>query len=266
MIFREACYALVGKDSDLTKRHTHQVVEFIQVKQGSGSVLKSNRSYPLEAGFLYIIDARCPHIVYPQNCEEYIRNKIVIDFTSFCDFCDGIGLNDFPEDICNIPPIPTENEPEIDALFLTVSRLVNSKNNENIAFAHGYIIKLLQYVFSCKEAQLPTTQNSVVQKALDIIRTSGEKTSLLDISEKLHLNKYYLCHIFHEKTGITLTEYISEKRYEKSLHLLKTTDNSIESISEQCGFEYLSSFTRFFTKRCGMSPLKYRKSFNRVLK
>ena len=93
MIIQEACYAFGGRDRDVTKRHTHAAVELIQVKQGTGSVLKSNRSYPLAPDRLYIIDARCPHIVYPEDCDQYVRNKIVIDFSSFHDFCTNEGVH-----------------------------------------------------------------------------------------------------------------------------------------------------------------------------
>ena len=93
-----------------------------------------------------------------------------------------------------------------------------------------------------------------MSRILSIIAETDGQTSLHEISEQLSLNRYYLCHLFKSRTGITLSEYIAEKRYEKSLRLLRTTDDSIEAIAACCGFASPSAFTRFFKKKNGAPP------------
>lgn len=94
---------------------------------------------------------------------------------------------------------------------------------------------------------------------MSIISEKKGITSLNEISEALHMNKYYVCHMFKNKTGHSLSDYLSEKLYENAVKLLTGTAYSIEEIALQCGFSATSSFTRFFKNKSGISPSQFRK-------
>ena len=66
--------------------------------------------------------------------------------------------------------------------------------------------------------------------------------------------------LFRNRTGMTLTEYLSDRQYEKSRRLLRETDDPIETVAVRCGFATASSFPRFFKKKSGMAPRVYRQS------
>lgn len=93
---------------------------------------------------------------------------------------------------------------------------------------------------------------------LNEINNADGNITLSVLSQHLNYNKYYLCHIFREKTGISLSSYIDEKRNAFCIQQLINTEDSIAFISEKCGFINASSFTRFFKNKNGISPLKYR--------
>ena len=88
--------------------------------------------------------------------------------------------------------------------------------------------------------------------------------SLDEISEELYLSKYYLCRIFKEYTGFTITEYINTYRIKKATQLLENSNESISSISVILGFESVSYFERVFKKIMNVTPLKYKKTHQSV--
>lgn len=101
--------------------------------------------------------------------------------------------------------------------------------------------------------------DTTVQKIINAISKRDSVTNLTEISEQLHMNKYYICHLFKDKTGINISKYISDKQYQKSVKLLVGTTHSVEEIALLCGFSSASSFSRFFKSKSGVSPVKFRK-------
>lgn len=260
MKINEYYYHLKGKDDFVTKNHSHNEIEFIQVISGNGVVLKDDKSYILQKQFLYVIDARKPHVVNPMDCDSYVRNKIVIDANSFFDICGTIGLTEVAERILTAPPISTESGREIDSLFKKITTLCGTNKKENQGFACAQVLELMHFIFlKLKEENKETGTVNHISEALNIIAEKNGVTTLSEISNILHVNKYYLCHLFKNETGITLSEYLAEKRYEKCTLLLCETSYSIEKIAELCGFASTSSLTRFFKKKSGICPKDYKK-------
>lgn len=256
----EFFYHLQGRDLFVQKNHSHNEIELIQVIEGTGFVLKNDKTYILQSQHIYVIDARNTHIVYPEpnGIDRYIRNKIVIDATSFESFYSDIGLGSALDSLYNSSPVSTVNVPEIDGIFKKISELCTSGKVENIAFAHGYITELIDWIYSNSKGDRINESKSTLQKMLDIINAEDGVTSLAEIARSLYMDKHYLCHYFKSKTGITLSTYLSDKVYEKSCRLLKSTPYSIEKISGLCGFSSTACFSRFFKLKAGVSPSKYR--------
>ena len=87
----------------------------------------------------------------------------------------------------------------------------------------------------------------------------SENLSLSLLEEKLHLNKYYISHLFSEKLGIRFNDYINSLRIFEACKMLVNSDLSVTEISEYVGFNTLRTFNRAFSKQTGYSPSEYRK-------
>jgi len=60
--------------------------------------------------------------------------------------------------------------------------------------------------------------------------------------------------------GTTYFQIVDDWRFKKSLRLLAETDLKLAEIAEQLHYANLSNFQRFFKRRTGVSPNKYRES------
>ena len=256
----EVFYRLKGKDIFVHKSHSHNEIELIEVVSGSGTVIKNDMTFELKSRHIYVIDARNAHIVYPQpeDCNDYVRNKIVIDADSFELFCKNIGISNLLETLFNGAPVSTEYNTEVDLLYKKISELVELGNKISIGFAHGYIVELLHKIYSLSKDGNGYSQKSTIQTILSIIADKKGITSLEEISQELHMNKFYVSHMFKEKTGRNISSYISDKLYENLVKKLKESDDSLENIAFECGFSATSSLTRFFKHKSGISPSQFR--------
>ena len=57
-----------------------------------------------------------------------------------------------------------------------------------------------------------------------------------------------------------ISEYVANKRLEKSMYLLTKTDLSLQEIVAQIGNSDISGFVRFFKQKTGLTPGQYRKN------
>ena len=61
--------------------------------------------------------------------------------------------------------------------------------------------------------------------------------------------------------GMTVMDYVLKTRIVLAKNMLEKENVSISEVSGRCGFSSESYFCRVFKESVGVSPLKYRKSF-----
>lgn len=64
---------------------------------------------------------------------------------------------------------------------------------------------------------------------------------------------------FRAATGYTPIAYIQALRIEEAKQMLETSDETVESIGRQVGYQDPVSFRRLFKRLCGLSPADYRR-------
>ena len=103
---------------------------------------------------------------------------------------------------------------------------------------------------------------SVMKNVRDYIEENyNRKITLDDICSHVFLSRSYLCTLFRQKTGGTISDYILRVRIEKSIELMGNRELSLKEIMEQCGFESQSYYTKTFRRLIGVNPGQYRNKF-----
>lgn len=95
---------------------------------------------------------------------------------------------------------------------------------------------------------------------LHLVENYKKPQSLDELVKKFPIDKSYLCRSFKEYMGKSIFDYLLEIRLEKSMWLLKTTNDKILYIALQSGFTDLAYFNRQFKKRQKISPSQYRQN------
>lgn len=86
----------------------------------------------------------------------------------------------------------------------------------------------------------------------------NEKITLKDLAETINLSTAYFANSFKDTFHISPKQYILGIRLAKSQELLIQTDMSVKEIAEKVGFENENYFSEYFSKKIGISALKFR--------
>ena len=84
-------------------------------------------------------------------------------------------------------------------------------------------------------------------------------TSVKNVAKELSYSEYYLSHIFSQKVGMSMKEYLLKKKLQAAAQMLKTTNLSIGEISDYLNFSTHHTFRQAFKKVYSTSPNEYRK-------
>lgn len=99
----------------------------------------------------------------------------------------------------------------------------------------------------------------LVQKVITCIDTDiTADLSLKTQAKLLNVNPSYLSTLFKKETGVTLTDYVNQKRVERAKQLLKAGNTQIQTVAQSCGVLDVNYFTKIFKKYTGVTPKEYR--------
>lgn len=104
--------------------------------------------------------------------------------------------------------------------------------------------------------------NEMVQIMVDWVEehlADTEMPTLLQMSEQLGYSPYHCTRRFHELTGMTLRDYICQRRISRAAVELRDSDARILDVAVQYGFSSQEAFSRAFVKAFGLPPAAYRR-------
>ncbi|MFV0538973.1 MAG: helix-turn-helix domain-containing protein [Dysgonomonas sp.] len=121
-----------------------------------------------------------------------------------------------------------------------------------------FLVLAMDYATRTKKIELKPS-SIMMQRMLGWISDHlYQKITISDMAEKLNISTSYLSHQFKKEYGISLHEYISNRKIEEALFLLETTTSTIPEISELLAYSSQQHFTTAFKIRTGKTPGSYR--------
>ena len=183
-------------------------------------------------------------ILYGDTIIGYIlfgQIKKDTDFSHIRDYISGLGLD---EDV-------------MEKYYMEISSFDEDviKSISNIAEI------MLRHILL--ENMLSPNYDESMQRAVNYINENlSSELSVQIISRNANISKSAMYRRFENCFNCTVSEYINEKRVDKAVNLLMSTDMSIEEISCLTGFSSASYFSKIFKKKKGVSPFKYKNMKN----
>ena len=85
-----------------------------------------------------------------------------------------------------------------------------------------------------------------------------ERITIEALAEYVQLSPSHLSRLFKKEAGMTVNDYVREKKIEKAQNLLKYCDYSMIDIATYLSFSSQSHFIQTFKRLVGVAPKKYR--------
>lgn len=241
------------------KMHLHHELELVYLLEGETLAYADTVQATLHPGDVFITFPNQIHYYDTLKKEKYllfiIKPELIPEF-----------LDLFTMGAPTSPVIIKAGEiPRVHDLFL---RLFEACRDRQHPYAdsrkRGYLLVLFSELLPHLSVEQLTMNDSGALRSIVsyCTRNFSEDLSLSVLEEKLHLNKYYISHLFSNRLGIRFNDYINSLRISEACRYLLNTDYSVTEISELVGFNTLRTFNRAFTKQIGASPTEYRKNEN----
>ena len=127
----------------------------------------------------------------------------------------------------------------------------------SVVGAHAFI----DYLFDVLEGQKKNESRSdnVVEQLKDYIEQNlNEDLSRSVLAGKVFLSEDYVSKIFMKTTGMSLPNYIAERRIERAKEYLRGSSLPISKIAMEVGYGNFSYFSKTFRELVGCTPNEYR--------
>jgi len=95
-----------------------------------------------------------------------------------------------------------------------------------------------------------------------IERDFGRQLDADSLARDAAMSPRTLARRFRHATGESLQEYLRNTRIEAAMRRLAATEDSVSTITEECGYVDVRSFRRTFREFTGLSPREYRARFS----
>ncbi|MFC4777013.1 AraC family transcriptional regulator [Paenibacillus sp. GCM10023252] len=110
------------------------------------------------------------------------------------------------------------------------------------------------------EGHRAQTNRRYFDQAVDYVRENyHQEIKLQDAAAVAAMSPSYFSTMFKLIVGKSFIEFVNDTRLQEALRLLKETDERIENIAYQVGYNQLTHFHRMFRKIIGITPSEYRK-------
>lgn len=256
-------------DVDLKQRpyvkHSHTRFEITVVNGGRGVYTTENAVYPMEEGDVFVFSSNEIHCITETDGELSITNLHFEPRYLSDDFSNGYMNFCFYHSMDFSNRIPSEKAEKLRFHHDMIrEELSGGETGCQVAVkAHLdlMLIDLLRNHNYLSVADKKNTSYDILNVCNFIDKHLDEELTLKELSDIAGLTPNYFSHIFKEMNGISLWDYITVKRIERAVHLIRTAGRgtTMLDIALFCGFNNTVNFNKAFKKYKGITPGELRR-------
>ena len=251
-------HSSVKPEKRFYREHHHTECELSIFVSGDGIYNVNQREYDFHAGNVFLFGSNEIHCITEINSPLHLIN---IHFEPRL-------LWEYPENaemlrLFNSRKSNFSNRFEDDE---TLKKYIFAIEKELSEKRTGYVIEAKYLLYSAlihiireynSTHSMTDTLNSSegMRSAIAYINQNLEKKLILkDIADYACMSETYFSSMFKKFNGISPWDYITIKRVERAIELLKTTSQNKLQIAEKCGFSSPSNFYKAFKQVTGKAP------------
>lgn len=242
--------------------HNQVCHEISYVVSGSGVMYSDDKAFPISRGDVHVISKGSDHRIVADK--EQGLHFIYLGFM----LEQYPGMEDIMEFYSKSPSTIVRDESSLNFILeQLIDEMYHADKYHKIVLEMGikqiliHVYRLFNHIEVKKYS--PTEGGKIYghtfYELLRYIDNNITKTTTVSqIAASLSYSESYLSHLFKKKVGISIQEYISRKRIERSLLLLSSGKYSVKDISEILKYESPKSFTKAFKKHMNCTPTEYK--------
>ena len=251
----------LGKGSEHFE-HPQICEEITYVVSGDAVIYSNGVAEPVTAGSIHFIrkDIRHKIVVNPDQNHRYIC-------IAFRPNYQNETVASFFHAVRSRTHFVLEDNGYVKALSDLIIRELYNHDDHSYALMDKFISSILLAMYRTlnnkQEAQYSRKEQQGAPRLIyDAIKYIDREflriKCVKEVAIKLSYSEYYLSHLFKEKMGMTMKEYLDRRKIAYAADLLNQYDLTVEQISEHLNFSSTRVFQSVFKKYMGCSPSAHR--------
>lgn len=251
-------------------QHWHDEMELIYVASGQIKISVWADTYCVCAGDIVIVLPHSIHAIEQISTKRAEYYNIVFHFSILGDDpCSEKYLTPFLKHEKSLKSYEPSGSQLNELLKPFVLSLI--ENRRQSYTTHEYLVKsnlfmimhlLNQYCILAPDNDMAhqVSYNKLKTVLYHVQNSYGQDISVTKAAALCGFSESHFMRLFKELMGTSFTAYLINYRLELAASQIVETDLNIIEIAANCGFHNHSYFTRLFTKKYGITPIKYRNS------
>lgn len=253
--------------------HAHPEFEIYYFYEGECTYLIGGRIYKLLPGDLIIMHGMTLH--FPKVSPNYTYKRCIIHFDEsyiqklMSPFFTINVLKPFQKLLNYRIHLEGKDKDEVERILDLLMYLEGQSDPVSDQRFLLIFLDLLHVLYGIYQKPMeqfqvpPSSKEYHVQNILTFIENHyhQEDFQLEQLENYMHISKNYLSNIFREVTGMTIFQYLMQRRINQARVLFLTEkEASITEVSYRVGFKHPSHFSRVFKKILGCTADEYRRN------
>ncbi len=237
--------------------HSHDEYEIYIFLEGDSNCIVENKTYALHPGDMLIFRKNELHRVYHNKKTPYRRFILMISPEFFikyncCEYERVFMDTSFDENNMLSAEIV-----KISGIYDAIMRFksyTDEYKNQNSPIAASIVTEILYLIEKTIFFEPSAKGSKLIKNVISYINMNINKDlSLEKLSGEFFVSKYHLCHSFKKTTGLTIKEYINQKRL-ALVNKYVSEGKSLTAAAAMAGFREYSAFYRTYIKNNKQSP------------
>lgn len=248
--------------------HSHDYYEFYFFLEGDISIQLDKEIFPILPGDLLLVPPGIPHRPFIHNQGIPYRRFVFWISQEYC----NVLMHQSQDYVYLMQYVQTtkkyvfhNDRVSFNAIQSKILRLIEEMQSDRFGrgaqislCVNDLILCLNRTIYTRNVPRKKNEELDLYQQITEYIEEHlDENLSLDSLAEEFYVSKYHIAHVFKDRLGMSIHQYITKKRLAlcKEAFLGKA---SITEIYQTYGFGDYSSFYRAFKKEYGISPKDYR--------
>jgi AraC-like DNA-binding protein/quercetin dioxygenase-like cupin family protein len=243
----------------ISNLHCHDALEIGLCVKGNGIFIIGNSLQPYESEDIVVILPGQYHRAKSGTGMDDLWYFFYFQPGDWCPY-DAAGLSG--------RLIASAEDPELLSLVKIFVAEMNADLPERKLIVAGLIRAIVGYLVRKERSARPAASaapdrprviDERINKAIDFMFSSDTNDfDVNGLAARCNLSESHFRRLFREQTGMNPKHFKTKLQINTAMNLLRRRKLKIIHISEQCGFESLSSFNRLFSKETGLTPSQWR--------